>query len=117
MHLLMDGYSDDVAALSKPSLVRRLLKSLPKKLGMTEISRAKVIDYKAKNPKDSGVTGNIMLAESHITIHTFPNRGYVAIDVFSCKPFRTRKVTAQLKKEFSMGKADVRVIGRKMGDW
>ena len=117
MHLLMDGYSSDLTSLSSPSIVRELLKSLPKSIGMTPISRAKVIDYKAKNPKDSGVTGSIMLAESHITIHTFPKRGYVAIDVLSCKPFNTRTATAAMKKVFSMEKADVKVIDRRMGDW
>lgn len=31
-----------------------------------------------------GVTGVIVLAESHISIHTFPELGYAAIDVFMC---------------------------------
>ena len=117
MHLLIDGYSANLKSMSSPSIVRGLLKTVPKSIGMTPISRAKVIDYKANNPKDSGVTGSIMLAESHMTIHTFPTRGYVAIDVFSCKPFNTRLATAAMKKVFSMKKTYVKVIGRRMGDW
>lgn len=34
--------------------------------------------------KPFGVTGVILLAESHISIHTWPEKGYAAIDVFTC---------------------------------
>lgn len=34
--------------------------------------------------EDSGVTGVAMLAESHISIHTWPELDYVALDVFVC---------------------------------
>ncbi len=32
----------------------------------------------------AGVTGVALLAESHITVHTWPERGYAAFDVFMC---------------------------------
>lgn len=117
MHLLMDGYDCPPAPLSSSRKVRQLLETLPRQLGMKAISRAKVMEYRAEKAADSGVTGIIMLAESHITVHTFPQRGYVAVDIFSCKPFPAKSVSAQLKKEFSMGKADVRIIGRRLGSW
>ena len=34
--------------------------------------------------KGGGVTGVALLAESHITVHTWPERGYAAFDVFMC---------------------------------
>ena len=34
------------------------------------------------NPQ--GVSGVVVIAESHITIHTWPEHGYAAVDVFSC---------------------------------
>jgi S-adenosylmethionine decarboxylase len=33
-----------------------------------------------------GVTGVAMLAESHISIHTWPEHGYAAVDIFLCAP-------------------------------
>jgi S-adenosylmethionine decarboxylase len=34
--------------------------------------------------ENAGVTGVILLAESHITIHTWPEHGYAAVDLFLC---------------------------------
>ena len=31
-----------------------------------------------------GVSGVVLIAESHLTIHTWPERGYAAVDVFTC---------------------------------
>ena len=33
-----------------------------------------------------GVSGVVVIAESHLTIHTWPEHGYAAVDVFSCSP-------------------------------
>jgi S-adenosylmethionine decarboxylase proenzyme len=31
-----------------------------------------------------GVSGVVVIAESHVTIHTWPEHGYAAVDIFSC---------------------------------
>ena len=36
-----------------------------------------------------GISGFVMIAESHISVHTFPDQDYVFIDIFSCRPFDT----------------------------
>ena len=33
-----------------------------------------------------GVTGVVVITESHVTVHTWPEHGYAAVDVFSCSP-------------------------------
>jgi len=50
-----------------------------------------------------GITGVAVLAESHISIHTWPERAYAAVDVFMCgdaKPHRSIRV---LRQAFSPG--------------
>ncbi len=50
---------------------------------------------------NGGVSGVLVLAESHISIHTWPERGYAALDVFmcgACDPYKTLPV---LKKAFA----------------
>jgi S-adenosylmethionine decarboxylase len=46
-----------------------------------------------------GVTGVLLLRESHISIHTWPEHGYAAIDVFMCGDARPERAIQQLIKQ------------------
>jgi len=60
-----------------------------------------------------GITGVVILAESHITIHTWPEHGYIAIDIFTCgKNTRPYAAFEYLKKIFSPKKVKIRMIKR-----
>lgn len=48
------------------------------------VSHATLLDIKTHPFVPQGVTGFALLAESHISIHTWPEHGYAAIDVFTC---------------------------------
>jgi len=47
-----------------------------------------------------GITGVIVLAESHITIHTWPEKSYAAIDVFMCGSMDVSKSVSSFKDAF-----------------
>lgn len=49
-----------------------------------ELSNATVIEIVMHKFSPQGVTGIAAIAESHVSIHTWPEHGYAAIDVFSC---------------------------------
>jgi S-adenosylmethionine decarboxylase len=86
VHLTLDGYGGDVEKLNDSELVRKCLDELPDKLGMHKILGPEVLSCDALNPKDSGGhSGFVMIAESHISCHTFPFRKFVSIDVYTCK--------------------------------
>jgi S-adenosylmethionine decarboxylase len=51
-----------------------------------------------------GVSGVALLAESHISIHTWPERGYAAIDVFMCGSAKPHRVIPVLKYAFKAGR-------------
>jgi S-adenosylmethionine decarboxylase len=51
-----------------------------------------------------GVSGVALLAESHISIHTWPERGYAAIDVFMCGSAKPHRVIPILKYAFKAGR-------------
>jgi len=56
---------------------------------------------------EMGVSGVVVLAESHISIHTWPERGYAAVDVFmcgACDPYRAVDV---LQDAFAPGKLEI----------
>ena len=105
MHLAIDGYGADPEVLRDADLVRRFLDEYPDAIGMTKIAPAQVYTYRGKVPEDWGVSGFVIIAESHISIHTFPDRAYVNIDVFSCKDFDTDKAQDDAKAFFLLDDA------------
>ena len=102
MHLLIDGYEGDTARMWDEDLVRRFLGDFPLVLGMTKLCEPQVLTYRAPIVEDSGVSGFVVIAESHISIHTFPDRNYVNIDVFSCKSFDVELAMKEAKELFSV---------------
>jgi S-adenosylmethionine decarboxylase len=50
----------------------------------TEASGATLLEIKLHHFEGGGVSGVAILAESHISIHTWPERRYAAIDIFMC---------------------------------
>ena len=87
MHVTIDGFGGDPNLLADETLVRDLLDRYPADIGMTKIAPPHVVRYVGSKPEDWGVSGFVLIAESHISVHTFPERGYVWVDIFSCKDF------------------------------
>src|SRR5260370_38753301 len=56
---------------------------------------------------NGGVSGVAVLAESHISIHTWPECGYAALDVFMCGDASPEKSVPVLEKAFSAQRIDV----------
>lgn len=46
-------------------------------------------------------TSLYLLAESHLSIHTWPEHGYVALDLFTCGPANTERAVEQIIEYFS----------------
>ena len=67
----------------------------------------------------NGVSGVAVLAESHISIHTWPDAGYAALDVFMCGQTNPRAAIDVLKEAFSPGKVVVKehMRGKEMQRW
>jgi S-adenosylmethionine decarboxylase len=49
---------------------------------------------------NNGITGLALLAESHISVHTFPERDFAAFDIFMCGKALPEKALAVLKEAF-----------------
>jgi S-adenosylmethionine decarboxylase len=58
-----------------------------------------------------GVTGVLLLAESHISIHTWPEDGFAALEIFMCGAARPALALARVKTVFK-GRATVRKVER-----
>jgi S-adenosylmethionine decarboxylase len=85
-HYMIDGYGGDPERLNSKDLVMLSLIELPYQLGMKRLSDPVVMEAPDNGIKDpGGWSGVVVIAESHISVHTFPARKFVSIDVYSCK--------------------------------
>lgn len=115
LHLTIDAQDCNKKRLVNTKFIYRLLDRLPSVLSMTKMTLPYVVEWKDKFASTPGISGFVMIAESHISIHTFPDQNYAFIDMFSCKQF-----DAEAAAEFIMGaleakKAEKNVIVRGKG--
>jgi S-adenosylmethionine decarboxylase len=85
-HLTIDGYGGSLERLSDKSIVLKTLQELPRILSMHALSDAQVFEAKGNEKKDpGGWSGYVIIMESHISLHTFPKRGFLSADVYTCQ--------------------------------
>ncbi len=90
-HLLLEGYGSPKEKLSDVGMISELLDIFPQKLEMTKIMPPYVFKYNGGEVKeDWGISGVVLIAESHIALHTFPEKEFFTLDIFSCKEFDVR---------------------------
>lgn len=112
MHLIIDGYHADSKKISDKSVVYDFLNKHPKEIEMTKLIEPQVYVYRGEKKQDWGISGFVLIAESHISVHTFPDREYINIDIFSCKNFDITKSEKQVKKIFNINQIKSVVIDR-----
>ena len=111
-HITLDlkGCHKDI--LSNYQLHFDFLKNIPVLIQMTPITQPYVFPYDGLVPEDRGITGIVIIAESHISIHSFEEKGYCFIDIFSCKPFDTDKAIELIKETFQPIEIEINVVKR-----
>ncbi len=77
-HCILELYNCDQAKLNDEAFLRTIVTTAAKLAGATLLN---LITHRFE---PQGVTGLALLAESHISIHTWPENGYAAVDVFTC---------------------------------
>ena len=90
-HLLLEGYGSPREKLADVGMISELLDVYPAKLEMHKIMPPYVFKYDGGSVKeDWGISGVVLIAESHIALHTFPEKEFFTFDIFSCKEFNVR---------------------------
>ena len=77
-HLIVEMWGVDPGLLDDEARLRELLVEAARRAG------GKIIGVLFHKFEPQGVTGVVAIAESHISIHTWPEFGYAAIDIFTC---------------------------------
>ncbi len=112
MHLIIDGYNGNAQKMQDVDFIQQLLDVYPSQIGMTKISPPKVSKYIGSKPEDWGVSGFVLIAESHISIHTFPERSYINIDIFSCKEFDAERAIKDFQQKFGLTEVRSYILNR-----
>ncbi len=77
-HILAEFWGCDSNVLNNVSMIEKMMKDAAVKCGAT------VVDTKFHMFNPYGVSGVVIIAESHLAIHTWPEFGYAAADFFTC---------------------------------
>ena len=93
VHLLIDLYG--ATHLADETVVREAL------LAAVAASGATLLDWRLHSFGDgAGITAFALLATSHLSLHTWPEHGYCAVDVFTCGPCDAHAVLPVLSAAF-----------------
>ena len=104
-HLIIDLI--DAERLDDPEHIETALIRAAEEAGATVLSS----DFHIFTP-NNGVSGVIVLAESHISIHTWPERNFAAVDVFMCGDAAPMKTIPALKRAFAPKRIGLQEIKR-----
>ena len=116
MHLIIDGYDCAPGPLmSDREALLRWLGELPQRIEMSVLVPAMV--ERIEPPRcargDEGLSGVVVICESHIGIHTWPAKNELQADIYSCRPFDAEEVLALFIHDFGIGDYDAQVIPRR----
>ena len=104
LHILADLYDchGDNKYLTKVSSVKKKVLQMVKRSGFVVVASRFHKFPAGSNATDGGITGVIVVSESHLTIHTWPEKKFVNFDVFFCSYSRDNsEKTRKIFKEFS----------------
>ena len=104
-HLLVDLWG--ATNLDNPELIDAALRGAAIRAGATILHS----HFHHFSP-NGGVSGVVVLAESHISIHTWPEHGFAAIDAFMCGTGTTHAARAVFEQALAPQRVDVRVARR-----
>lgn len=113
-HLTIDGYGGDKEKLNSKELVLKCLEELPGLIGMRKLAKPEVYFTEGNGGKDpGGWSGFVVIAESHVSIHTFPARRFISADVYSCKNgMDTKLIIEYFTREFGLQDIEQHLIKR-----
>lgn len=100
-HLVVDAWQCPGDLLNDPERIRRAI------LDAIAAGEATLIDICVHQFSPHGVTATATLAESHIAIHTWPEYGYFAADLFFCGRGNPRKAIEVLQHELQAQKVEL----------
>ena len=89
-HLMLEFFGCDTAKIDSLPYLRQAMKSAVQTAGLTNLGSC----FHQFHPH--GVTGFTLLSQSHISFHTWPEYGYLVLDIFTCGPEEQAQQVAEV---------------------
>ena len=105
-HVLLDCSGCDPSRLDSVDHLMAMLSEIAQECS------AQVIGKGSHKFEPYGVTAFLLLAESHVSVHSWPELGYAAVDAFSCKAFDAAAVEVIVGKRLHAEVVGSRVVLR-----
>ena len=105
-HVLVDFWTDDASALRHVGTWEALLPDACRDAGAT------VLGSRFHQFAPDGVTGIVLLAESHASVHTWPEAGLATLDVFTCGSLDAEAVVQRIREALDPVRERVSVVLR-----
>ena len=110
-HLLVDLYGCPADLLNDVTALEKVMIEAAQRAGAT------VINSMFHHFSPFGVSGVVVIQESHLTIHTWPEQGFAAVDLFTCgTQTKPRRALIHLKRALQSTRIEVRQFRRGQGD-
>jgi S-adenosylmethionine decarboxylase len=100
---IVDAHGCDPSSLRSCAALARLFARIVGDLGLRPVGEPVWHVF----PGQGGITGMLLLSESHLACHTFPERGFAAFDLYCCRPSQEWPWAERLAD--ALGAAEVRV--------
>ncbi len=105
--ILLDLYDCNPECLNQIEIIKKLL------VDVADSINVNVIDSAFHQFAPCGVSGVLVISESHIAIHTWPEFGYAAVDVFTCgDKISPELIQAEISRRFGAKRSERKIIHR-----
>lgn len=106
-HYLIELYECEKEVLNNLGVVTETMQEAARLAGAT------IIDERFHRFSPQGVSGVVVIAESHLSIHTWPELGYAALDLFTCNhELNIHSALDLLRQTFQTDSVEVRYLQR-----
>ncbi|MFL5384426.1 MAG: S-adenosylmethionine decarboxylase [Longimicrobiaceae bacterium] len=105
---LVEAHGCRPSALADPATLRELFARMVAELGLHPVAEPQWHQF----PGPGGITGLCLLAESHLSVHTFPEHGSLCLDLFCCRPRPEWDYASRLGELFGATEVVVRAVER-----
>ncbi|MBI4450895.1 adenosylmethionine decarboxylase [Candidatus Woesearchaeota archaeon] len=106
VHIILDLHDCPASVLEREHTVKDALREAVQKASLNSVGEM----FHQFQPQ--GVTGVILLTQSHVTIHTWPERNAAYVDIFSCAPDKAAIAAEVITQRLKAARVERRVLER-----